>query len=118
VKQSLKGSEFSWNDSGGKYFLRRSDCVCPDASIMQWPNCRPEVQPVAVRMEPPATLTTETDPSLRKPRSASSTPAAVQRNLAEPGGVPGPRSHPDRSGDIVKASGSIGAGAQGLDGRQ
>jgi hypothetical protein len=70
------------------------------------------------RMEPPATLTTETDPSLRKPRSASSTPAAVQRNLAEPGGVPGPRSHPDRSGDIVKASGSIGAGAQGLDGRQ
>jgi hypothetical protein len=26
VKQALKGSEFSWNDSGGKYFLRRSDC--------------------------------------------------------------------------------------------
>jgi len=47
VKQSLKGSEFSWNDSGGKYFLR-SDCVCLDASIMQLPNCRPEVQPVAV----------------------------------------------------------------------
>src|SRR5258708_12908963 len=53
------------------------------------------------RMEPPATFTTETDPSLRKPRSASSTPAAVQRNLAEPGGVPGPRSHPDRSGDTA-----------------
>jgi len=66
VKQALKGDEFSWNDSGGKYFLRHSDCVCPDASIMQWLNCRPEVQPVAVPHGAAGDAHNETNPSLAR----------------------------------------------------